>query len=416
MNVQRRVMSGFRIVGISWDPSGASRTSWRALSVSLVLSVTVSGCVTSLGYYQNNLKPKQVRDSENWVPNYVTVKHWAYDVQDGFDSRATLNHYALEYGTLFALAAAGTMAGLGIFSPGSPALQGIPLGTAFLGGAAAYYDNQFRYDMYSRASARVRAIIEVSDERVTMLKDPALLSLTLVPGIDLEAMCLKEEVGRVVDLVRRHIALSDPKNLAAELRSIQKPMDQGKMDKLNDLVKAAQGDLSDLNIPDNLPEIYCMGTGLPLPGPLEKSNPVITATQIALVSFSQSRAALGAAISQGEVASGGLTTQVNSLAQAKGEGDSKVKEARSKIKELDKAIQAAKDVKSKAATEQAVTAAAHIVTLRDKDTLPQTRLQTNFRLHDERDRIVGLDADAANAAAKIDSAVTAAAAAIKAAQ
>lgn len=415
MNVQRRAMSGHRIGSISRGPSHASRTSWKALSVSLVISLTVSGCVTSLGYYQDNLKPKQVRDSPNWIPDYLTVKHWAYDVQDGFDSRATLNHYALEYGTLFALAAAGTMAGLGIFSPGSPALQGIPLGTAFLGGAAAYYDNQFRYDMYSRASARIRALIEVSDERVTMLKDPA-SPPPPVPGIDLEAMCLKEEVGRVIDLVRRHIALSDPKNLAAELRSIQKGMDQGKMDKLNDLVKAAQGDLSDLNIPDNLPEIYCKGTGLPLPGPLEKSDPVIAAAQIALVSFSQSRAALGPAITQGEVASGKLTTQVNSLAQAKGEGDSKVKEARSKIKDLDKAVQDAKDMKSKVATEQAVTAAGYIVTLRDKATPPQTRLQTNFKLHDERDRINALDAEAANATAKIDGAVTAAAAAIKAAQ
>lgn len=133
---------------------------WRVLSASLVLSLTRSGCVTSLGYYQDNLKPRQVRAFDYLVPDYVTVKHWAYDVQDGFDSRATLNHHALEYGTLFALAAAGTMGGLGIFSPGSPALQGIPLGTAFLGAAAAYYDNQFRYDMYSRVSARIRAIIK----------------------------------------------------------------------------------------------------------------------------------------------------------------------------------------------------------------------------------------------------------------
>lgn len=414
MNVQRRVMSGLRIVGISWGLSGASRRSWRALGASLVLSLAVSGCVTSLGYYQNNLKAKQVKDFTNWVPDYVTVKHWAYDVQDGFDSRATLNHYALEYGTLFALAAAGTMAGLGIFSPGSPALQGIPLGTAFLGGAAAYYDNQFRYDMYSRASARVRALIEVSDERVTMLTGP--VSQPPATSIEFEAICLKEEVGRVIDLVRRHIALSDPKNLAAELRSIQKPMDQGKMDKLDDLVKAAQGDLSDLNIPNNLPEIYCKGTGLPLPGPLEKTDPLITTTQMALVSLSQSRGALNAAITQGDVTIAGLTTQVNGLVQTKGAGDSKVKEASIKIKDLEKAIQDGKDTKSRAATEQAVTAAGYIATLRDNATTRQTRLQTAFRLYDERDRIKTLDADVANATAMIDGAVTAAGAAIKAAQ
>src|SRR5437870_49609 len=116
----------------------------KMLCATLAVSFAISGCVTSLGYYQDNLKAKQVKNSPNWVPPYEVVKHWAYDVNDAFDARATANHYALEYGALFGLAAAGTIAGLAIFNPASPALKGIPVGAAFLTGAAAYYDNHFR--------------------------------------------------------------------------------------------------------------------------------------------------------------------------------------------------------------------------------------------------------------------------------
>lgn len=373
---------------------------FRTLSASLALSLATSGCVTSLGYYQANLKVKDVQGATNWVPAYETVKHWAYDVQDGFDSRATLNHYALQYGTLFALAAAGTMAGLGIFSPGSPALQGIPLGTAFLSGAAAYYDNHFRYDMYSRASSLVRALIDVSDERVT--------KLGIRVDLATEARCLKEEVGHVVDLVRRHIALSDPNNLAAELRAITSSVDQGKV---AELVKAAQGDLSDLNLPGRLRETYCQATGL-LAGPLEDPRPLISTTQAVLMSLAEDRAALDTAIVGGQAEHDRLATQADDLAKTKTEVT--VKTARGKIEGLKGALKAASDTLTRAKAVGATTAATYIATLNDPQIDTAKKLDTASKLFEERETIRVQDQETVAATAKIKAAVGAAQDAIKA--
>ncbi len=386
----------------------------KTVSASLALSLAVSGCVTSFGYYQENLKVKQVKGAQEWVPEYPTVKHWAYDVQDAFDTRATVNHYALEYGVLFSLAAAGTVAGLAIFDSSSAALQGIPIGTAFLSGAAAYYDNHYRYDMYSRASALVRALIDVGDERIMNLRrtgtPDAPAGTVSVRDLAIEARCLKAEVGHVIDLVRRHISLSDTKNLAAELGAINATVDQGK---IADLVKAAQGDLSDLNIPDNLRESYCQKTGL-LPGPLESPGPLITTTQTALISLGDSQFALDAAITAGQSELSRLKAQADDLARTKGEAA--VKAARGKIDDVEKAIRAGAETKTKAAGVDITTAAGYIATLRERSQTGQSTIETAYRLFAERDRMRGLGQEATRAAAKIDAATRDAQAAIKTAQ
>ena len=43
--------------------------------------------VTSLGYYPSNLKTRQVTNKDTLTPTYLEVKTWAYDVQDGLDTR-----------------------------------------------------------------------------------------------------------------------------------------------------------------------------------------------------------------------------------------------------------------------------------------------------------------------------------------
>ena len=409
MHADPAAIPALRIARLACAVSCPHVVRWKALSVSLALSLAVSGCVTSLGYYPDNLKYRQVSDSSDTVPKYETVKQWAYDVHDGFDTRATVNHYALEYGAVLGLAAAGTMAGLAFFSPGSAALQGIPIGTAFLSGTAAYYDNHFRYDMYARASAYVRSLIDVSDERVTTMK-AAGKPLPAV-AISIEASCLKEEVGRVISLVRRHIALSDPNTLVSELRSVNKTVDQNK---LIDLVKAAQGDLSDLNVPANLPEIYCQGTGLPLPGPLEDPRLLIRTTQEALLSLSLSRFALSTAITDGQAAADRLKGQADGLSPTK--PVTVVKPVRDKIDSLNKVLGEAKATQTNVAGIQAATAAGFIAELKAPNAPTATTIDTSSRLFEERERIKKADTEAASAAVKIGAAVTDAEAAIKAVQ
>lgn len=250
--------------------------SWRLLSAVLIFCLTLSGC-TSLGYYPENLVARKVSDSPDLVPDYKTVKTWAYDVQDGFDSRATINHYALEYGALIALAAAGTMGGLAIFSPKSDVLKGLPIGTAFLAGAAAYYDNHYRYDLYSKASDRVRELIDVTDERVSRGVSPTL-----------EARCLKYEVGKVIETVKQYISYSDPNKLVAQLSSIKSPSDINEkltpsdQLKLLELVKASGRDTSKLDPNHNLrtEEGYCKELNIPAPSGYQDETTLLDDAQL----------------------------------------------------------------------------------------------------------------------------------------
>jgi hypothetical protein len=248
----------------------------------LAASLILSGC-TSFGYYPENLSAKQIvkgGGTDNIVPKYSTVKKWAYDVQDGLDTRATINHYALEYGAILALAAAGAMAGLAIFAPGSDALKGIPLGLAFLGGVAAYYDNHYKFDMYSRASDRVRELIDESDKRYKLQG----------AGEESEAACLKLEVGRIIATIKKYLIMSEPDTLVAQLGTVKTdgsgkaltPQDQTK---LMELLKASRHDLSDLDPRSPLYETYCRDAEI---NPLLIKNPMASIDADRLVVLSNS--------------------------------------------------------------------------------------------------------------------------------
>lgn len=129
----------------------------------LSVCVAAPGCVTTLGYVPEHLKPK---DKATYIATYAEVKEWAFDVVDGYDSRATMNRYAIYGGALLGAAAAGAIAGLAAFDSGSSALIGIPIGTGFLASVAAIYSSEEKSRIYSLASRYVKDLITLSDQRV----------------------------------------------------------------------------------------------------------------------------------------------------------------------------------------------------------------------------------------------------------
>ncbi len=202
-------------------------------ATSIAAAITTTGCATTLGYVPENIKPRQIHNKDTLSPTYGEVKKWAYDVQDGYDSRATINRHAIYFGAALAAAAVGTLAGLAIFDSGSPAIAGIPIGTGFLAGVAAIYNSDQKADMYSRASNAMKAIINASDQRVANGASPDAR----------EAVCLKRNVDTLMGKVARHIVLMEPKNVVAELSKVQPNAEKD----IQELLQAAKGDFSDLN-------------------------------------------------------------------------------------------------------------------------------------------------------------------------
>jgi len=94
------------------------------------------------------------------------VKEWAYDVIDGYDTRATINRQSLYAGALLAAAAVGAVTGLSAFGSDSAALVGIPIGTTFLAGVAAVYSSEEKARIYHFASAYLKDLDTMSDKRL----------------------------------------------------------------------------------------------------------------------------------------------------------------------------------------------------------------------------------------------------------
>lgn len=128
-------------------------------------SMTMSGCVTTLGYVPEYVKPTQNKDT--LLPTYAEVKKWALDVLDGYDSRATMNRQALYAGAVLAAASISAIAGLAAFGSNSSALIGIPIGTGFLGAVAAVYQSDEKAAIYGSGSRYVKGLITLSNKRIT---------------------------------------------------------------------------------------------------------------------------------------------------------------------------------------------------------------------------------------------------------
>jgi hypothetical protein len=133
------------------------------LSLVLCVGATNSGCMTTLGYVPEHLKPS---DKTTFTPTYSEVKKWAYDVADGYDSRATMNRQAIYVGALLAAAAVGAIAGLAAFDTGHSWIVGIPIGTAFAGSVLAIYSSEEKGHIYRLASEYVKDLVTKSDRRL----------------------------------------------------------------------------------------------------------------------------------------------------------------------------------------------------------------------------------------------------------
>ncbi|MGH8537701.1 MAG: hypothetical protein ACREXM_14885 [Gammaproteobacteria bacterium] len=137
---------------------------WTRVALTAIsFAATTSGCATWLGYVPEHVRPG---DNITQAPSYAEVKEWAYDVIDGYDTRATINRQSLYAGALLAAAAVGAVTGLSAFGSDSAALVGIPIGTTFLAGVAAVYSSEEKARIYRFASAYLKDLLTMSDRRL----------------------------------------------------------------------------------------------------------------------------------------------------------------------------------------------------------------------------------------------------------
>lgn len=195
-----------RVSNTKWLTAIACR---RFIAIILLASLMSAGCVTTLGYVPEHIKPA---NKDTYTPTYSEVKKWAYDVVDGYDSRATKNRYAIYGAATLAAAAVSAIAGLAAFDSSSSALIGIPIGTGFFASVATIYSSEEKAQIYGHARDYIKDLITASDERIrTKRSDP-----------DREAICLRNDINDVMRKVGAHITFLDPKNVGERLRAIQK--------------------------------------------------------------------------------------------------------------------------------------------------------------------------------------------------
>ncbi len=150
--------------------TGSFLTCVVILVLTLSVNALLSGCMTTLGYVPEYIKPRNMSDKKTLIPTYREVKEWAIDVADGYDSRAIINRYAQDWGAVLAGAAAGALVGLAALHPHAhlSAITGIPIGATFLGGVAAVYQNEKKAYVYMAGRDYVKKLIDLGNERVIL--------------------------------------------------------------------------------------------------------------------------------------------------------------------------------------------------------------------------------------------------------
>lgn len=203
-----------------------------------------SGCAwTQFGYI-----PEDVTPTDNNTLTYREVKEWAYEVEDGYDTRATVNKYAIYGGALMGAAAVGAIAGLAAFDSGSSALVGIPIGMTFLASVAAVYSNEERARIYRLGAQYIKDLITLSDKRIYQCQLSAGPASTISQDAKKAAADADKQREKAIDLEElltqrakdTHAALDklDPgasKDLEAE---IAKDVDNRKVEATRGVVKA----------------------------------------------------------------------------------------------------------------------------------------------------------------------------------
>ena len=196
----------------------------RSLSLALALVLGTSGCCgvsngtrsmcTKFGYFPEHVATWG--DDAGGAPLYDQVRRWAVEVADGYDTRHTTNRYALYVGAITAAASVGAMAGLAAFAPGSSAILGIPIGTSFLGGMMAIYQNDPKARIYDFGSRAIKDLVSLSDCRILYREQ----GLSLEQNNAIQAICLHRDVDLVMRSVARHIEALDPKSANEMLKNV----------------------------------------------------------------------------------------------------------------------------------------------------------------------------------------------------
>ena len=180
------------------------------------IALLASACSTTLGYVPEMVEP----DGSTVPPTYGEVRKWADEVADGYDSRNTLNRYAIYGGALTAAAGVGAMAGLAAFAPGSSALIGIPIGTTFLSGTMAIYNSEPKAIIYDYGSRAVKDLVALNDCRCGAACRTANSDQPDTDAQAHAAICLRRDVDRVMRNVSKLISYMDPKNVTDTLKAV----------------------------------------------------------------------------------------------------------------------------------------------------------------------------------------------------
>ena len=177
----------------------------RITTVLVVLFFTVgsSGCVTTLGYVPEQIKLRKMADKKTFTPTYPEVKEWAYDVVDGYDSRATLNRYSLYGGALLAAVAVGAVAGLAAFDSGSSAIKGFAIGGPVLGSIFAVYSSEEKARIYRLASSSVKELITLSDKRLLRCRPSTSRSVQEADTMENQAMGNLDQATRNLNAAKQ---------------------------------------------------------------------------------------------------------------------------------------------------------------------------------------------------------------------
>jgi hypothetical protein len=234
----------------------------RGLGIlTLIASLMLGGCSTHLGYVPYDVYAPSFRPNANVVrPSYQDVKNWGFRVADGYDSRATFNRQAIYGGALVAAAATSALVGLAAFSPGSPAIIGLPIGTTFLSGAMVIYNNEQKAVIYGSASQTLRDLLIRSDSRTVNCSTDKYEAV--------EAVCLHAEISALMQKVNTHITLLDPKNVADRLKAVANAdeatnaADGPKKKQVEKAVLSLAAEANDFSDLQRLPEVTELPPGL----------------------------------------------------------------------------------------------------------------------------------------------------------
>jgi hypothetical protein len=184
----------------------------RITTILVVLFFTVgsSGCVTTLGYVPEQIKLRNMEDKNTFTPTYPEVKEWAYDVLDGYDSRATANRYALYGGALLGAVAVGAVAGLTAFDSGSSVIKGFAIGGPVLGSIFAIYSSEEKARIYRLASSSIKELITLSDKRLLRCQHSTSSSVQEADTME------KQAAGNLSQATRNRDATKQKKKILGE--------------------------------------------------------------------------------------------------------------------------------------------------------------------------------------------------------